>query len=378
MDDGSGEGRADRAPDRVRHGLDQRPHVHARGDAVRVGRRQGVRPRPLPFQVRPVRVRGREADRVGAVADAQLLVASLRRVARHRDPRGGAAPLRPRRRQARGAQARRAAAGSDRPEDAARRRQALDAPSYPFRMPAQAYAGKECVCQLKKGICDQSCVRGMLETPFYIACLRLTGRRCVVVGAGDVGLEKVEGLLACGGEVVLVAPDATPPLRELADEGSIRWEQREYETGDLEGTFIAIAATNDTDVNIRVFEDAERRAMLVNVVDVPPLCNFILPAIHRTGPLAIAISTAGASPALAKRIRDEIADEYGEPYARLAILLNDVRGWAKGTLPTYQDRKAFFESIVNGEPDPVELLRRGDEHAVRDLIAAAQRTHQPA
>ena len=97
--------------------------------------------------------------------------------------------------------------------------------------------------------------------------------------------------------------------------------------------------------------------MLVNVVDVPPLCNFILPAIIRTGPLAIAISTAGASPALAKRIRNQIADEYGEPYARLAILLNEVRGWAKGTLPTYQDRKEFFEAIVNGEPDPVELLR---------------------
>jgi siroheme synthase-like protein len=139
-----------------------------------------------------------------------------------------------------------------------------------------------------------------------------------------------------------------------------------------------IAATGDTDVNIRVFEDAERRAMLVNVVDVPPLCNFILPAIIRTGPLAIAISTAGASPALAKRIRNEIAEEYGEPYARLAILLNDVRGWAKGVLPTYQDRKVFFESIVGGEPDPIELLRRGDEAAVRDLIAAAQQTHQPA
>jgi len=101
-------------------------------------------------------------------------------------------------------------------------------------------------------------------------------------------------------------------------------------------------------------------------------------AIIRTGPLAIAISTAGASPALAKRIRNQIADEYGEPYAKLATMLNEVRGWAKGTLPTYQDRKLFFESIVNGEPDPVELLRRGDESAVRDLIAAAQGTHQPA
>jgi precorrin-2 dehydrogenase / sirohydrochlorin ferrochelatase len=245
-------------------------------------------------------------------------------------------------------------------------------------MPAQAYPGKECVCQLRRGICDQSCVQGMLDTPFYIACLRLSGRRCVVVGGGDVGLEKVEGLLACDGEVTLVAPEAIEPLQELAREGSIRWERREYRTEDLERTFIVIAATSDTSVNIQVFEDAERRAMLVNVVDVPPLCNFILPAIVRTGPLAIAISTAGASPALAKRIRDEIADEYGEPYARLAVLLNDVRGWAKATLPTYQERKAFFESIVNGEPDPVELLRTGDHDAVRDLIAAAQQTHSPA
>ena len=245
-------------------------------------------------------------------------------------------------------------------------------------MPAQAYAGKECVCQLRRGICDQSCVQGMLETPFYIACLRLTGRRCVVVGGGDVGLEKVEGLLACDADIVLIATDAIAPLRELAEEGSIAWEQRPYETGDLEATFMAIAATNDTDVNIRVFEDAERRAMLVNVVDVPPLCNFILPAIVRRGPLAIAISTAGASPALAKRIKREIAEKYGPEHARLAELLNDARGWAKGTLPTYQDRKVFFESIVNGDPDPVELLRGGDEQAVLDLIASAQRTAQPS
>jgi len=246
-------------------------------------------------------------------------------------------------------------------------------------MPAQAYAGKECVCQLRRGICDQSCVQGMLDTPFYIACLKLSGRRSVVVGGGDIGLEKVEGLLACDGQVTLIAPDAIEPLRELADEGSIRWERRTYAgPTDLEGVFIAIAATNDTDVNISIYEDAERRAMLVNVVDVPPLCNFILPAIVRSGPLAIAISTAGASPALAKRIKGEIAEEYGEPYARLAVLLNDVRGWAKGTLPTYQDRKEFFESIVNGDPDPVELLRRGDEDAVRDLIAAAQSTHAHA
>jgi len=240
-------------------------------------------------------------------------------------------------------------------------------------MPAQAYAGKECVCQLRRGICDQACVRDMLDTPFYIACLRLKGRRCVVIGGGDVGLEKVEGLLACDGDVTLVAPEAHSALRQLAAEGSIRWHERDYRREDLDGCLIAIAATNDTEVNIRVFEDAEARAMLVNVVDVPPLCNFILPAIVRTGPLAVAISTAGASPALAKRMKREISDLFGEPYAHLAVLLNDARGWAKATLPTYQDRKDFFESIVNGEPDPIELLRAGDVQGVRDLIESAQR-----
>ena len=250
---------------------------------------------------------------------------------------------------------------------------------YPYpEMPAQAYTGKECVCQLRRGICDQSCVQGMLETPFYIACLRLTGRRCLVVGGGNVGLEKVEGLLACDAKVTLVAPEAHPELVQLALEGSIAWERRQYEPSDLDGCLIAIAATNLSEVNIRVFEDAEERAMLVNVVDVPPLCNFILPAIVRNGPLAIAISTAGASPALAKRMKREIADQFGEPYAQLAVLLNEARGWAKATLPTYQDRKEFFESIVNGDPDPIELLRAGDIHAVVDLILDAQRTHAPA
>jgi precorrin-2 dehydrogenase / sirohydrochlorin ferrochelatase len=243
-------------------------------------------------------------------------------------------------------------------------------------MPAQSYPGKECVCQYRRGICDQTCVRGMLETPFYIACLRLSGRRCLVVGAGDIGLEKVEGLLACGGEVVVVAPAATnPEIERLAAEGSIRWERREWQPEDLERTFIAIAATDDTDVNIAVYEAAEKRAMLVNVVDVPSLCNFILPAIVRTGPLAIAISTAGASPALAKRIKREIAASFGPHYAELAEILNDHRGWAKATLPTYQDRKAFFEEIVEGDPDPVELLRDGQRDELDRLIMATRERH---
>jgi siroheme synthase-like protein len=212
-----------------------------------------------------------------------------------------------------------------------------------------------------------------LDGPFYMACLRLTGRRCVVAGGGELALEKVEGLLLCEADVVVLADELHGELGRLAADGSVRWEQRSYAgPADLEGAFMVIAATGDTDLDKRIFDDGEARAMLVNVVDVPPLCNFILPAIFRSGPLAIAISTAGASPALAQRMRNQIAREYGEPYARLAELLNEVRGWAKATLPTYQDRKVFFEGIVSGDPDPVELLRQGREPVVRALIARAQ------
>jgi precorrin-2 dehydrogenase / sirohydrochlorin ferrochelatase len=239
-------------------------------------------------------------------------------------------------------------------------------------MPAQTYRGKPCVCQHRLEFCDQRCVADMMATTFYMACLKLTGRRCLVVGGGSVGLEKVEGLLVCDAVVHVIAPDVQDELEQLAAAGDIELSRRDYQPGDLEGHFLAIAATSDTDVNVAVFEEAERRAMLCNVVDVPPLCSFILPAIVRSGPIAIAISTAGASPALAKRMKREIGDPYGDAYAELAELLNDARGWAKATLPTYDERKAFFEGIVNGSPDPIELLRAGDRQAVLDLIASRQ------
>jgi siroheme synthase-like protein len=185
--------------------------------------------------------------------------------------------------------------------------------------------------------------------------------------------------LACDAEVLLIAPEANEQLRAYAEEGSIGWERRPYAgPADIQSAFLVIAATDQTDVNIAVFEDAERRSMLVNVVDVPPLCNFILPAIVRTGPLAIAISTAGASPALAKRMKREVSELFGEHYAQLALLLNEVRGWAKGTLATYQERKQFFEGIVNGEPDPIALLADGKQDAVRELIARAQNEREIA
>lgn len=213
----------------------------------------------------------------------------------------------------------------------------------------------------------------MLDTTFYLAAINLKGRRCLVVGAGAVGLEKIEGLLICDARVVVVAPDAVPEVEELARDRAIEWRRRRYHDDDLDGCFLVIAATADTELNTQVYGAAERRAMMVNVVDVPSLCNFILPAIVRTGPIAIAVSTAGASPALAKRMKREIADLFGPHYADLAIMLNGAREWAKTTLPTYADRKEFFEGIVNGEPDPIDLLSSGDRAGVERLIEGEKR-----
>lgn len=215
----------------------------------------------------------------------------------------------------------------------------------------------------------------MSENNLYVACLDLTDKPCLVVGAGPVGVEKAEGLLAAGANVRVVAPDGSEAMALLARGAHLTWQQRRYEPSDLDEVFLVIAATSDTAVNTQVHADAEARRLLVNVADVPPLCNFILPAIVRSGPIAIAVSTKGASPALAQRMKREAAEIFDGSYAELAVLLEDARPWAKATLPTYQDRKAFFDDIVNGQPDPIELLRDGRAREVVGLIQAAMRRH---
>ena len=231
---------------------------------------------------------------------------------------------------------------------------------------------RPCVCEANLERCDATCNAKMLEKTFYMACLDLTDRPCLVVGAGPIGLEKIEGLLAANARVHCVAKQACDEVRELAAEGAITLDERPYVPDDLVGQLLVVAATEDTELNVAIYRAAEERAMLVNVVDVPPLCNFILPAIVRSGPIAIAISTSGASPALAKRLKREILEQYGEPHAELAVMLNGIRGWAKDLFPTYDDRKVFFEGIVNGDPDPIEMLRAGDAEGVRALIRERQ------
>jgi len=180
---------------------------------------------------------------------------------------------------------------------------------------------------------------------YYMACLDLTGRAVLVVGAGRVALEKTEGLLAAGAAVTVVAPQILPAVSDL----EVEIVRRGYRTDDLDGKFLVVAATATTSVNRRVFRDAEARALLCNVVDVPDLCSFILPAVHRHEPIAVAVSTGGASPALAQHLRDQIATVVRPEHAELAHRLRELRPWAKAHFTTYEERKAYFAGIVAEE-----------------------------
>jgi siroheme synthase-like protein len=177
---------------------------------------------------------------------------------------------------------------------------------------------------------------------YYMACLDLEGRRALVVGGGSVGLEKASGLRACGARVTVVSPE----LDERFADFDVDWIARRYQRWDLRGHFLVVAATSDRAVNEKVSRDAELRGMLCNVADVPDLCNFILPAVHREGPIAIAVSTGGASPALAKRLRSQIAELVHPEHAELAEELRSLRPAVKEQFATYEERRDHFEHLV--------------------------------
>ena len=182
----------------------------------------------------------------------------------------------------------------------------------------------------------------MTEKRYYMACLDLEGRSCLVVGAGSVGVEKARGLVECGAAVTVVAPQAEPELAELP----VQWLRRGYRSSDLDGRYLAVAATPSRSLNRRISKDAEARALLCNVVDTPELCSVILPAVHRRGPIAVAVSTGGASPALAQRLRDDLGARIGQEHVELAQRLRDLRPWVKAHYPTYAARRDFFRQLV--------------------------------
>ena len=155
--------------------------------------------------------------------------------------------------------------------------------------------------------------------------VKLAGRKCLVVGGGPIAEGKVEGLLASGATVVIVAPEVTEKIARWNDQGRLNWHAQDFQPSDLEGAFLVVTATGVDTVNEQVFREAEAQGVLCNAVDEPERCHFYYPAIVRRGPLQIAISTGGLSPALASRLRAELKAQFGPEYERWLQKLGAMR-----------------------------------------------------
>lgn len=194
---------------------------------------------------------------------------------------------------------------------------------------------------------------------YFPVYLSLQGRKCLVVGGGAIAEEKVGPLVAAGAVVTVVAPALSMRLGEMVRAGAIHWIDREYTQGDADGMFLAVGATNDQAVNRSVSSAAIAANRLGNSVDDPDACNFIMASIAKAGPVQVAVSTAGCSPALGQRIRDRIAEEMlGEDVGTLAEFLGSKRAEVKQRLQGYRTRQRFWEGVLgSGIPG---LLAAGD------------------
>ena len=161
--------------------------------------------------------------------------------------------------------------------------------------------------------------------PLYPVNLKITDRLCLVVGGGAVALRKIESLLFCGARVRVVSPEAVGEIGNLAEAGRIEWCRRGYAPGDLQGIFLAIAATDNTSVQNQISEEAVGLPVLLNSADNPEACDFHVPSTVRRGELLITVSTGGASPALARQIRKKLEEEFGREYSAVITLLARLR-----------------------------------------------------
>lgn len=208
-------------------------------------------------------------------------------------------------------------------------------------------------------------MKGEQPRSYYPVFLNISGRKCVVVGGGQVALRKVKALLEHGASVKVISPDLCPELTELAESGRIRILHRHYQLGDLQKALIAIAATNNSDINQQVIKEARGKAVLVNVVDDPENSDFIVPSYVRRGVVTIAVSTAGKSPALARKIRTRLEKEFDEEYISLVNLIGEVRAEVKrqGIKVSGDDWQGALDL-----DSMIDLLKRGDIEKAKAVL----------
>jgi siroheme synthase-like protein len=208
---------------------------------------------------------------------------------------------------------------------------------------------------------------------FYPMFLNIGGKRCVVVGGGRVALRKVRALLEHGASVEVISPALCPRLVELAEQGQIHAWRRHYQPGDLKKALMAIAATDDSGINRQVVKEARREGVLINVADDLENSDFIVPSYTHRGGITVAVSTAGKSPALARKIRARLEQGLGDEYASLVRLIGEVRAEVKrqGIKVSGDDWQASLDLDLM-----IGLLKKGDEEKVREVLLGNLKARQ--
>ena len=194
---------------------------------------------------------------------------------------------------------------------------------------------------------------------YYPVYLNLAGKSCVILGGGTIAQGKIAALRDAGASITIISPQATDGIKRAAQRGQVAWLEREYRPGDLDGAFIAVAATNVWHVNRQIYEEAEDKGVLLNVVDDPDQCTFIAPSIVRRDPITLAISTGGASPALARKMRETLADAPVLKWADLADALGQARRVIKEKRAVIDPTR--WQCVITEEL--LEMARRGDNDA---------------
>ncbi len=193
---------------------------------------------------------------------------------------------------------------------------------------------------------------------YYPIFLRIEQKLCLVIGGGKVAERKVQTLLESGAKVRVIAPEVTPSIEKWAEEGKIELLKRPYQPGDLEGAWLVIAATNNPEVQEQVFAEAEERRIFCNVVDQPRYCSFIVPSVVKRGRLQLAISTSGASPAVARRLREQLEETFGPEYEEFLELMARWRRIILERGLEEREKREIFEHLALA-PIP-QWIRRGD------------------
>jgi siroheme synthase-like protein len=204
-----------------------------------------------------------------------------------------------------------------------------------------------------------------VNSPYYPAYLKVKDKKCVVIGGGEVALRKVKSLLEHGAYVEVISPEISNELNELVEKGLVTLKGRRFQPGDLKGAFIAVAATDNNQVNMQAATEAREQSVPVNVVDDPEHSDFIVPSTINRGDVVIAISTGGKSPALARKIRTRIEQDIGEEFAALALLIEDVRTELKERKITV-DGDSWQRAL---ELDKLfSMLKQGERQKAREAL----------